>query len=135
MKGLKRDEKVNLLKAQLKFRKNVLEQKVTDPKLYSFSVVEEQLDGSKKRRLLSPEELAENVKKIIQESTDGESVEEDPGITPLVTKHVVHKFETDEGFKWYKGRVVSQVSNFFVHLPSFFIFTCTVQRSKTCTAL
>ena len=36
VEGLKREEKLNLLKAQLKFRKNLLELKAGDPNLYSF---------------------------------------------------------------------------------------------------
>ena len=70
MIGLSNSEKLDL-KAQLQFRKNILEQKPSDAKVYNFSVQDEGDEGNKKRRQLSPDELhcvAQNVKQLIREA-------------------------------------------------------------------
>ncbi|XP_038063169.1 spindlin-3-like [Patiria miniata] len=46
-----------------------------------------------------------------------ERLEEEPsGTTRLVNKRVHHRFETDQGTKWWRGKVISQVRGF----PSWF---------------
>lgn len=106
LEALNNSDKLQLLKAQIKFRKNVLDQKPSDPKLYSFSTQ----NHEKKRRQLTVDELAQNVKQLIQESLLNEPKHQEQPMGPkLVRMNVKHRFETDEGPKWWYGRVVSQV--------------------------
>ena len=105
MEGLNNSDKLELLKAQIKFRKNVLDQKPSDPKLYNFST---QSHG--KRHQLTVDELAKNVKQLIKESLLKEPKDQEQPKGPnLVRNKVRHRFETDEGPKWWSGTVVSQV--------------------------
>ena len=104
-------DKIAALKAQLNFRNNVLEQKPVEKGLYAFSKVGE--NGV--RRQLGPEELTENLKKLIQHASSIETSrkEKDPTVTDrihmLVGKRVRHRFVTDDTEKFYIGRVISQV--------------------------
>ena len=105
MEGLNNSDKLELLKAQIKFRKNVLDQKPSDPKLYNFST---QSQG--KRHQLTVDELVKNVKQLIKESLQKEPKDQEQPKGPnLVRKKVRHRFETDEGPKWWSGTVLSQV--------------------------
>lgn len=106
MGGLTATQQTVMLKAQLRFRKNLLEQMPSDPKLYNFSVQEE---GKKNRRQLQPSELADNVKELIREAQLQDNPEEPSEATALVNKQVRHKFETEEGSNWWRGKVISQV--------------------------
>ena len=80
-------------------------------KVYAFSKVGE--NGV--RRQLGPEELTENLKKLIQHASSIETSrkEKDPTVTDrihmLVGKRVRHRFVTDDTEKFYIGRVISQV--------------------------
>ncbi len=61
LEGMSKSEQTDCLKAQLRFRKNVLEQKSTDSKIFNFSVQ----DSDKTRRQLTVSELKDNVLKLI----------------------------------------------------------------------
>ena len=110
LERLSHSEKVALLKAQLKFRKNVLEQKPSEADLFNITVMEDS-GTTRKRRNLSADELAQNVKQLIRESLSMEPAEREESGTSLVRKKVKHRFNTEEGEKWWSGSVVSQVSN------------------------
>ena len=110
---LKGGEKVQGLKAQLKFRKNVLKQITSDPKLFNLTV---QVGDSKKRRPLTVEELKANVVSLIQEVSQ-EKDQLAPDVPLLVGHRVDHKFVDDQGIEtWHKGTVISQVRIFHQHL-------------------
>ena len=110
LQGLnKTEDKFDLLKAQIKFRRDVLEQKASDGKLFNFS---KQVGEGRKRRQLTVSEMAENVKALIKESKLRAETHEEEGPS-LVRKTVRHRFETDEGVKWWTGRVISCVRAFY----------------------
>lgn len=90
------------IKAQLRFRKTVLQQAAPNETVYKFS--------SKEIGQLNSKALRENLVKLVEAATDSKS---DP--TPdsaLVGKVVKHRFEENGRHKFYKGRVVSQVPGF-----------------------
>ena len=78
-------------------------------KLLNFTIQEEDAQGNKKRRPLEPHELASNVKQLIVEGQLKENPEQPSGTTSLVNMQVRHRLKTEEGLKWYKGKVISQV--------------------------
>ena len=94
-------QKKNALKAQLRFRKTVLQQQTPDESIYKFSSKEM---GQYNSRLLH-----ENLLKVI---TDAESSNEST-VTSLTGKYIEHNFQdTEEAIKAYKGRVITQVPGF-----------------------
>ncbi len=96
------------LKSQIRFRKNILGQEPSDPKLYNLSIQTE----DKKRRQLSIAELTENVKTLIQEALEQPEHAEQAATsvpTHLLDCRVEHRFEEEGGTKWYKATVNSQV--------------------------
>lgn len=98
-------EIVKAMQAQLKFRKNVLEQKPRDKKLFNFST---KSDGGKYKKLTIPE-LRTNLLELIKSTLIGETTEKEVvGIPLLVGKTVDHKF-TDQT---YRGKVISVVPGF-----------------------
>ncbi|WAQ99785.1 SPIN3-like protein [Mya arenaria] len=92
------------LRVQLKFRKNIFNQKC-DEKVYSFSKL---IDN--KRVLLSVDELKKNVLTLINKAANFPSPEQ---THLLVGKNIDHRFLEEDGReKWYTGRVISQVPGF-----------------------
>ena len=111
--GLKRarseTQKRQSLKAQLRFRKCVLEQSYeSDKDIYKFS--------TKQKGQLNSKQLRDNLLKLINAAADN------PGHTTrsgspshsvaLVGKYVGHKFNEEEQIVTYNGRVVSTVPGF-----------------------
>ena len=108
----KTEDKFSLLKAQIKFRRDVLGQKPSDGKLFNIS---KQIGDGRKRRPLNVAEMTESVKTLIMESklrTGAEPEEEGEG-TKLVKKHARHRFQTEGGCKWWTGKVISCVRSFY----------------------
>lgn len=107
---MKAKEKMEALKSQLRFRKNILRQTSSNPKIYNFSTV-----VNKKRKDLSWNEMMENVKKkLILESFTLPSERSGSEGLSLNGKDVQHKFVTNEQTHWFDGHVISQV--FYMHL-------------------
>ena len=101
-----KSEKEKALKAQIRFREKVLEQKM-DKSLSCFSH-----KINDKRVPLSVDNLRDNVKQLIINAftLPSTSARNAPTSLPvLVGKQVQHKF--DNGV-WYNGKVISQVSLF-----------------------
>lgn len=101
----KKNEKIEALKAQLKFRKDVLNQ-IADNKAV-FNVTQTK-DGSKSRKQLSVEELVQNLKDLVKQSIVKDSLT-DTEKHVLVAKRIKHRFYLDGDEKWYNGKVISQV--------------------------
>lgn len=97
-------QKRKALKAQLRFRKKVLQQQHPDDSTFSF--------WSKQRGQFDSQLLRQNLLKLIEgvKCNDGSTSD----ITPsLADKDIEHKFkETDGTLKAYKGKVISQVPGF-----------------------
>lgn len=93
----KPSEKTKALKAQLRFRKNVLHQVTNDKSVFSFS---------KKGRGFTVEELTSNLKELV---TQAIVQDDDSQKHILVGKRVRHKFTKDDHVEWYTGKVISQV--------------------------
>lgn len=98
--------KIEALKAQLHFRKDVLGQKASDSKLYNVTVQV----GPKKRRNLSAKELGVNIIKLIEEAMESARMqtEEEEGNPRLLKKRIQHCFDVDGEKRWYTGTVVSK---------------------------
>ena len=100
-------QKCTALKAQLRFRKTVLQQQPTDDSVYKFS--------SKEKGHFDSQLLCENLLKLIEYSR---SIEASESATPesipsLSGKYIEHNFtEPDGTIKPYKGKVISQVPGF-----------------------
>ena len=94
-------EKIEALKAQLRFRKSVLYQKPPTPLVYTFTKV-----VGKKRVTLSVSELMKNVQSLV-EAAQTTTVS---NTSTLVHRRVKHRFlESDGNVTWYPGKVISQV--------------------------
>lgn len=102
-------EKINMLKAQLKFRKKVLHQVSEDKATYN---VTKTVMDNKSRQHLSVDELIDNLNSLIRQAIvkDAQTNEEHH---ILVGKRVRHCFQDKSdgqiGNKWYYGRIISQV--------------------------
>ena len=96
-------EKIEALKAQLRFRKKILGQKASESSLFNFTKVE-----GRGRKNLDSKELSENVKTLIRESFKLPSGP--AGSVDLVGRNITHKFKSEGEEVWYDGHVVSQVS-------------------------
>jgi len=100
-------EKVDAIKTQLKFRKEVLMQISDEKKTFN---VTKSVDG--KRKSLSVDELATNLKKLIRQAVVKEK-DSERETHILVGKRIRHRQEEhNDGQKrlvWYTGRVISQV--------------------------
>ena len=101
--------RVKALKAQLNFRQNVLQQRPANKEdnLYAFSL---------KKVQLTAEQLADNLKKLIEESHvlqrhQPGTGDLDTGANEplLVGKRVKHLCSTSGDEEWYFGKVISQV--------------------------
>ena len=102
----RKGDKIEALKAQLKFRKDVLQQIPDNKTVFNFTKSEE---GKILRKSLNVDELKENLKKLVKQAVVKDS-ESDIERHILVGKRVKHCFSTDEGDKWYTGKVISQVT-------------------------
>ena len=101
----KDSEKVDALKAQLRFRNNILLQRNGDPKAFTFSKV---VNGT--RVQLPWEELAEKVKVLVQHAFTLPIRQGDDVL--LVGKRVCHTFKSDDDTNIiYNGKVLSRVSS------------------------
>ncbi|XP_053392120.1 uncharacterized protein LOC128554835 [Mercenaria mercenaria] len=100
-------DKITALKAQLHFRKTVLDQKCSDKTAFKMSKT---VDG--KNVSLTVDELSQNVKKLVRKAYEID-INENPENQVLVGKKVKHAFEQkdqpDEKV-WYIGKVISQVN-------------------------
>lgn len=102
-----KSSKIAALKAQLRFRKEILNQKTKEPSVYNFTKL---VNG--KRISLSIEELTINVKKLLSHAfTIDEQQVKDKQVSLLVQKRVKHKFLEDDKEIWYTGKVISQVGS------------------------
>ena len=100
LEGIKSEtQKRAALKAQLRFRKTVLQQEAPDS-VYRFSSKER---GGQFHSQL----LRDNLVKLIHVANDKET-----SPSPLTGKVVKHRFEANGKQKIYKGRVISQVPGF-----------------------
>lgn len=93
-------EQLKALKSQILFRKVVLNQPVTDKKLYQFS--------SKETGTYSVDVLKQHLKELLDSALNDNTITEDF----LVGHRVRHKFETENGYAWFVGRVISTVPGF-----------------------
>lgn len=101
-------EKVDVLKTQLKFRKEVLLQVSETNKIFN---VTKSVNG--KRKGLSAEELASNLKSLVRQAVVKDQ-DSDMQRHILVGKRVRHRFDELRGGRkvtvWYTGKVISQVA-------------------------
>lgn len=77
LKPMKEKDKVEALNAQLRFRKNILQQRTSNSEVFNFTKSE---SGGKRRRNLTSKELTDNVKKLVQESFSIVSESQDKGV-------------------------------------------------------
>lgn len=77
LKPMKEKDKVEALNAQLRFRKNILQQRTSNSEVFNFTKSE---SGGKRRRNLTSKELADNVKKLVQEFFSIVSESQDKGV-------------------------------------------------------
>lgn len=76
LKPMKEKDKVETLKAQLRFRKNILQQRTSNSEVFNFTKSE---SGGKRRRNLTSKELT-MLKKLVQESFSIVSESQDKGV-------------------------------------------------------
>ena len=97
--------KVKALKAQINFRRKVLQQTHSDKDLFVFS---------KNRKPLSIEELISNLEKLLSESEQSEprSEQETPMYQEtLIGKRIRHRWCNEDGTEeWYNGKILSAVA-------------------------
>ncbi len=92
------------LKAQLRFRKTVLQQTTTDS-LYKFS--------SKNKGHYSSQLLCQNLLKLITDADHTSGTVSSSTDADLSGKCIMHNFEDSDGaIKPYKGKVIAQVPGF-----------------------
>ena len=84
----RKGDKIEALKAQLKFRKDVLQQIPDNKTVFNFSKFEE---GKTLRKSLNVDELKENLKKLVKQAVVKDS-ESDIERHILVGKRVKHRF-------------------------------------------
>lgn len=105
---LKDSEKIEALKGQIKFRKEVLLQVADEKKTFNFTKA---VNGGKSRKSLSVSELTDNLKLLVRQALVRDESDQEKHI--LVGKRVKHKFEEDENGakidRWYTGKIISQV--------------------------
>lgn len=101
--------KIEDLKSQIKFRKEVLLQKAEAKETFNFS---KKKPDSKSRLNLSVDELTTNLKILIRQAIvkDKDSNQKQH---MLVGKRVRHNFKSDSTSIWYTGKVISQVISLF----------------------
>ena len=100
LQGLSAEERREALKAQLRFRKNVLGQKPKDKSLLAFS---------QKGHMFSNDELTANVKALIR-SSFSPTLDDDDILCSRKVKHTFEeKTEGSSTLKTYLGHVISRV--------------------------
>ena len=103
-------KKKEALKAQLRFRKTVLQQSSEDKDIFKFS--------KKGRGQFNSSELRDNLIKLLEAAKallTGKSHDQcadQRDLSYLVGKHIKHKFSEDGQFVIYSGRIISQVPGF-----------------------
>lgn len=102
---VKKSDKIEALKVQLKFRKEVLNQIPDDKSVFNFTKTKE---GTKSRKNLTVEELITNLKMLVRQSIVRDNLDESDKHV-LVGKRVKHRFDTNGEDQWYTGKVISQV--------------------------
>ena len=103
-------EKIVAVKAQLKFRKDVLHQKAEEKSTFNMTKAEE---GKKSRKSLSLQELITNLKILVRQAIvkDNENQNEKH---ILVGRRVKHRFLENGQEKWYRGKIISQVHAYLI---------------------
>jgi len=101
----KNNEQIEAIKAQLKLRKEVLNQIPDDKTVFNVTKAKQ---GSKSRKQLSIEELIINLKDLVKQSIVKDTMTETERHL-LVGKRIKHRFMIDGTEKWYHGKVISQV--------------------------
>ncbi len=98
--------KMDGLKAQLRFRKNILQQSPIHDQSYAFSLKSQH---GTSRRDLTVEELTVNLIALVTEAQ--KMVPTTPKVAdPFSDREIEHRFKNEDGtYDWYKGRVISQV--------------------------
>ncbi len=98
--GMSETQKRSALKAQLRFRKTVLQQQAPEESVYKFSL--------KEKGQLNSKLLRDNLVKLVQAVNGNETSD-----SALVGKAIKHRFQESNGkHKFYKGKVISQVPGF-----------------------
>ena len=97
-------EKVTALKAQLNFRRLVLQQPVKDKSIFNFS--------SKEIGLFCFEHLTDNLLVLVKSAHQLDSDGDDAVPAFLVGKQIQHRFQENDASTWFNGRVISQVPGF-----------------------
>ena len=104
-------EKIEAIKFQLKFCKEVLSQ-IPDMK-QTFNVTKS-VDGQKSRKSLNSQELSLNLKTLICQAIVKDA-EGDGEKHILVGKRVKHRFRgqlcDEQACRWYLGKIISQVKS------------------------
>ena len=107
LEGLKETEKIDALKAQLRFREQVLEQEAED-QLFRFSKKTE--NG---RRNLTFEELAKNVSTLIEISLNIETTDDTTKQNVcLIGRRIEHMFDVDGNDTIFYGKIISTVPGY-----------------------
>lgn len=97
-------QKRTALKAQLRFRKTVLQQQPTDVNVYKFS--------TKGRGQYASQSLKDNLLRLIDDGASS-STSTNTSISSLSGKYIEHNFaDTNGTIKPYKGKVISEVPGF-----------------------
>ena len=107
LKAMKSEtQKCKALKAQLRFRKKVLEQHYPDDSIFNFS--------SKEKGNFNSQLLHRNLLKLIHEAKSCPTpTSSTTTTTTLADRNIEHNFkEADGSIKAYKGRVIAQVPGF-----------------------
>ena len=99
-----KSDKLAALKAQLRFRKDILKQDTGDSNAFSFSKV-----VSGKRVQLTVEELSDSVKALVHHAYTVVDRTQSPENQIIVGKRVKHKMNKEGTDTWYYGKVISQV--------------------------
>jgi len=118
-------QKAEALKAQLKFRKEVLLQKAENKTTYNITKMK---PNSKSRTNLIVEELADNLKTLVKQAVVMDKISGTEKHL-LVGKRIRHRFTTIlngvQKHEWYTGKVISQV-----YTTAFSV--CCIRHSSVC---
>ena len=95
--------KVKALKAQINFRRKVLEQTHSDKDVFVFS---------KNRKPLSVEELVSNLQKLLPQPEESRSAQETCEYQEtLIGKRIRHRWRNEDGTEqWYNGKILCAVA-------------------------
>ncbi len=96
-------EKIDALKAQLHFRKNILEQDYRDKKVFNFS---------SEGKALSLDTLKDSVIKLLDHAANRITPPQESRTPILVGRRVRHRLEADGTPTWYTRKIISQVLYF-----------------------